>query len=258
MIYFVGAGPGDPELLTLRGQQLLQNCECCIYAGSLVNQAVLDHLPSDAERHDSAEMDLEKIIEICRTRHADGADVVRLHSGDPSIYGAIGEQIRELNRWDIPCEVIPGVSSFQAAAAALPTELTAPEVSQTIILTRTSGRTPMPAPQRLEKLAASRATLCIFLSIHKVDEVTDTLIPYYGEDCPAAVVYHASWPDQQVLRDTLSDIAERVEKADITRSALILVGEALSEPEASSRLYDGTFTHGFREGEDPCDGGNSH
>ncbi len=250
MIYFVGAGPGDPELLTLRGKQLLQNCQCCIYAGSLVNQQVLDHLPTDAERHDSAEMDLEDIIEVCRIRHADGAEVVRLHSGDPSIYGAIGEQIRELNKRDIPCEVVPGVSSFQAAAAALPSELTAPEISQTIILTRTSGRTPMPEPQRLEKLAASRATLCIFLSIHKVDEVTTTLIPHYGETCPAAVVYHASWPDQQVLRGTLKDIATKAQEADITRSALILVGEALTEPEASSKLYDATFTHGFREGED--------
>lgn len=250
MIYFVGAGPGDPELLTVRGQRILQNCQCCIYAGSLVNQQVLDHLPHDAERHDSSEMDLEEIIEVCRTRDAGGADVVRLHSGDPSIYGAIGEQIRELNKLDIPCEVVPGVSSFQAAAAALPAELTAPEISQTIILTRTSGRTPMPEPQRLEKLAARRATLCIFLSIHKINEVMETLMPHYGENCPAAVVYRASWPDQQVIRGTLENIAGKAQEAEITRSALILVGEALSEPEASSKLYDPNFSHGFREGED--------
>lgn len=250
MIYFVGAGPGDPELLTLRGRELLRNCGCCIFAGSLVNERLLDHLPGEAERHDSAEMDLEEIIQLCRRHHEDGTDVVRLHSGDPSIYGAIGEQMRELSRLDIPHTVVPGVSSFQAAAAALPAELTAPEISQTVILTRTSGRTPMPEPQRLEKLAGTRATLCIFLSIHKAEEVTQTLMPYYGENCPAAVIYHASWPDQQVLRGTLSDIAGKAQEADITRSALILVGEALTEPDASSKLYDGTFSHGFREGKD--------
>lgn len=252
-VHFVGAGPGDPELLTLRGQKLLQRCDCCIFAGSLVNKNILTHLPETAERHDSAELDLEEIIEICRDQQQNNGDVVRLHSGDPSIYGAIGEQIRELNRLDIPCEVVPGVSSFQAAAAALPTELTAPEVSQTIILTRTSGRTPMPEPQRLDKLANSQATLCIFLSIHKVKEVTDTLEPHYGADCPAAVIYHASWPDQKVLRGTISDIARKAVEANIKRSALILVGEALTEPEASSKLYDGTFSHGFRKGQTSSD-----
>lgn len=248
-VYFVGAGPGDPELLTVRAQRLLQECTCCVYAGSLVNAEILELLPDDAERHDSAEMDLEEIIEVCRGRHRAGADVVRLHSGDPAIYGAIGEQMRELDRLNMPYEVVPGVSSFQAAAAALPAELTAPEVSQTVILTRTSGRTPMPASQRLEKLAARRATLCIFLSVQKTQEVTDTLIPHYGEDCPAAVVYHASWPDQKVLRGTLSSIAGQAEEAGISRSALIIVGHALAGPEASSKLYDSAFSHGFREGD---------
>ncbi len=249
-VYFVGAGPGDAELLTVRARRLLEECGCCIYAGSLVSPEVLRLLPEEAQRHDSAELDLDEIIAICREAHEGGAEVVRLHSGDPSIYGAIGEQMRELRRLGIPFEVVPGVSSFQAAAAALQTELTAPEVSQTIILTRTRGRTPMPEHQRLEKLAASRATLCIFLSAQKVGEVAETLAPHYGVDCPAAVVYHASWPDQQVLRGTLGTIAGQAREAGISRSALIMVGPALAEPEASSKLYDSAFSHGFRHGEE--------
>ncbi|MFW6279827.1 MAG: precorrin-4 C(11)-methyltransferase [Planctomycetota bacterium] len=248
-VYFIGAGPGDPELLTVRGQKLLRECGCCIYAGSLVNPELLELLPEDAERHNSAEMDLEQIIELCLQRDREGLNVARLHSGDPSIYGAIGEQIRELRRLEVACDVVPGVSSFQAAAAALRSELTAPEISQTVILTRTGGRTPMPEPQRLEKLAESQATLCIFLSIQKIDEVVDTLIPHYGEDCPAAVVYRVSWPDEMVLRGKLADIGTMAVEAGIKKSALIIVGQALAGPEASSRLYDRHFSHGFREGE---------
>lgn len=246
-VFFVGAGPGDPDLLTVKAKRLLETCSVCIYAGSLVSPEVVALIPADAEKHDSAGLSLDQLIAICKDAHTRDVDVVRLHSGDPSIYGAIGEQMSRLDAVGIDYEVVPGVSSFQAAAAALRTELTAPEVAQTIILTRTSGRTPLPEEQKLDKLAQTRATLCIFLSIHKIQKVADTLAIYYGTDCPAAVVYHASWPDQMVFRGTLSDIAGQVEAAEITSTAMIVVGQALSRANAASKLYDSAFSHGFRE-----------
>jgi precorrin-4/cobalt-precorrin-4 C11-methyltransferase len=246
-VYFIGAGPGDPELLTLKAQRLLRTCPICIYAGSLINPALLDHLPADAERHDSAPLSLEEIRALFLTAKERNRDVARLHSGDPSIYGAIREQMNELDRLGIAYEVVPGVSSFQAAAAALGTELTAPEISQTIILTRTAGRTPMPEDQDLQKLAASRATLCIFLSAHKVSEVAASLAGPYGGDCPAAVVYHASWPDQRILRGTLADIGAQAEAAGISKTAMIVVGQALGRDIPASKLYDAAFGHDFRE-----------
>ncbi|MEJ2201602.1 MAG: precorrin-4 C(11)-methyltransferase [Desulfuromonadaceae bacterium] len=245
-VYFIGAGPGDPELVTLKAQRLLGTCPICIYAGSLINPELLDFLPAKAERYDSARMSLDEITLLFESAAQRNLDVARLHSGDPSIYGAIREQMDELDRLGIAYEVVPGVSSFQAAAAALCTELTAPEISQTIILTRTAGRTPMPEEQDLLKLAASNATLCIFLSAHKIAEVAATLSGAYGTDCPAAVVYHASWPDQMILRGTLAAIGEQAEKAGISKTAMIVVGRALSRNLPVSKLYDPGFDHEFR------------
>jgi precorrin-4/cobalt-precorrin-4 C11-methyltransferase len=246
-VIFVGAGPGDPDLLTVKAQRLLQNCKFCIYAGSLVSPEVIGLIPSDAKKHDSASLSLEQIIDLCKDARRRNTDVIRLHTGDPSIYGAIAEQIRRLQAEGIEYEVVPGVSSFQAAAAALRIELTAPEVAQTIILTRTSGKTPLPDEQSLDQLARTHATLCIFLSVHKLREVAHTLESYYGADCPAAVVHRASWPDQQVFLGTLADIAQQIEAADIRLTAMILVGRALAQGNAESKLYDSTFSHGFRE-----------
>lgn len=245
-VIFVGAGPGDPELLTVRAALLLQTCQCCVYAGSLISPDVLALLPSTATRYDSAAMTLDEIVEVYRQAQAQDIDVVRLHSGDPSIYGAIREQMRRLDALGIPYQVVPGVSAFQAAAAALRTELTAPEISQTVILTRVGGRTPVPPTQELRRLAEARATLCLYLSVQKIDEVAQTLAAAYGSECPAAAVYHASWPDQKVIHATLGTIAARVAAEGIDRTALIVVGEALGHSGPASRLYDSGFAHGYR------------
>jgi len=250
-VYFVGAGPGDPELLTVKAQRLLKETRICVYAGSLINPDLLSLLPEECEKHDSATLTLEEITAVFHDARDREIDVVRLHSGDPSIYGAIREQMNELDRLGIDYEVVPGVSSFQAAAAVLRTELTAPEASQTIILTRTSGRTPVPAEQELASLARTGATLCIFLSAHKIGEVANILAEHYGADCPAALVYRASWPDQQVIQGTLADIADRVAGTGIKKTALILVGRALSRDVAASRLYDAAFSHEFRSAKKP-------
>ena len=248
-VYFVGAGPGAPDLLTLRAERLLRQARCCIYAGSLVSPQLIVLLPPDSERHDSAGMTLEEIVEVCRQARERGCDVVRLHSGEPAIYGAIGEQMDALDRLGIEYEVVPGISSFQAAAAALRVELTAPEIAQTIILTRTAGRTPMPPAEELSRLAQSRATMCIFLSTERIAETAATLAESYGPECPAAVVYHASWPDEQVVRGTLADVAGRVAAAGIARTAIFLVGDALARPlPRASKLYDKSFGHGHRQG----------
>lgn len=247
-VYFVGAGPGDPELLTVRADRLLRNCGICIYAGSLVSPAVVAVIPEEAERHNSAEMNLDEILTVCRSARDRQIDVIRLHSGDPSIYGAIREQMNGLDALGIAYEVVPGVSAFQASAAALKVELTAPEIAQTIILTRTSGRTPLPEEQDLDNLARSHATLCIYLSGHKVGEVTTGLIPHYGPDCPAAVVYHASWPDEKIVAGTLGDIAGQVEEQEIGPTSLIIVGKALARDIPASKLYDAAFSHQHRKG----------
>jgi precorrin-4/cobalt-precorrin-4 C11-methyltransferase len=247
-VYFVGAGPGDPDLLTVKALRLLKKCGICVYAGSLINPALLQFLPAECERHDSAMMNLEEITDVFRKAAQVNIDVVRLHSGDPSIYGAIGEQMRALDQMAIDYEVIPGVSSFQAAAAQLRTELTAPEIAQTVILTRTAGRTPIPPKQELAKLAESQATLCIFLSTPKLRDIASDLIPYYGEDCPVGLVYHASWPDQIIVRGTLGDIAEKVAGTGVMKTAMIIVGHALGRDIPPSKLYQKGFTHGFREG----------
>lgn len=247
-VYFVGAGPGDPELVTVKAHRLLKDSRICIYAGSLVSPQVLDLLPEDSEKHDSASLDLEQITALFADAKTRDIDVVRLHTGDPSIYGAVGEQMNELDKLGIAYEIVPGVSSFQAAAAALKTELTAPEIAQTIILTRTSGRTPMPSEQDLDVLARTHATLCIFLSAHGLKDVARTLAAHYGKDCPAAVVYRASWPDERIVRGTLADIAEKVDEAGIRKTAMILVGRALTGNVTVSKLYDPAFSHEYRVG----------
>jgi precorrin-4/cobalt-precorrin-4 C11-methyltransferase len=246
-VIFVGAGPGDPELLTVKAARLLQSCRCCIYAGSLVSPQVLALLPHEAEKWDSATLTLEQTTDLYRQARDRQIDVARLHSGDPSIYGAIREQMQELDKLGIEYEVVPGVSSFQAAAAALKTELTAPEISQTIVLTRTAGRTPLPSSQELDQLARTQATLCLFLSVHKICEVVRLLAGHYGSDCPIAVVYRASWPDQKVICGTLADIAAKMTAEEINRTAMIVVGRALERcPGPVSRLYSHDFSHGYR------------
>ncbi len=247
-VHFIGAGPGDPDLLTIRGRDLIARCPVCLYAGSLVPAAVVAHAPADARVIDTAPLTLDEILALIAAAHAEGKDVARVHSGDPSLYGAIAEQIRRLRELDIPFDITPGVPAFAAAAAALGTELTVPEVAQTVILTRTAMKSsPMPAGEELENLARTGATLAIHLSIRNLREVRRTLEPHYGTDCPVAVVYRVGWPDQTILRGTLADIAGKVREAKITRTALILIGPALdAHGFRDSALYDGAHAHILR------------
>lgn len=247
-VIFVGAGPGDPDLLTRKAERLLRECTVCIYAGSLISPAILELISPAAEKHDSAGLTLPEVLDLIKGARARDLDVVRLHTGDPSIYSAIAEQIRALEQNGIDYEVIPGVSAFQAAAAALGWQLTIPEVTQSIVLTRTPGRTPMPQSESLQSFAATGATLCLFLSVHALEEHTKTLAEHYGEDCPAAVIYHASWPDQIVIQGTLSDIAGKVIQAGITKTAMFIVRSEAGE--AQSRLYAPDFEHGYRKKQD--------
>lgn len=248
-VYFVGAGAGSPDYLTMKARRLLAEAKICIYAGSLVNPDLLSILPAGAERHDSAALDLDAIVALFEAAARRGIDVIRLHSGEPSIYGAIGEQMDALDRLGIDYEVVPGISAFQAAAAALRVELTAAEVAQTIILTRAPGRTPMPPTEDLDQLAQAQATMCVYLSTEKLAEIAPVLAEHYGHDCPAAVVFHASWPDEKIVRATLADIASRAAEEGIRRTAILLVGRAIQRPVAKlSKLYDRSFTHGYRQG----------
>ncbi len=247
-VIFVGAGPGDPELLTLKAQRILTKAQCCIYAGSLISPVILEALPTSCHTYDSAEMSLDDILEVVSACQQTNTDVIRLHTGEPTIFGAIAEQMRALDKLGIEYSVIPGISSFQAAAAAINAELTAPNIAQTIILSRIAGRTPVPDEQNLEQLAATRSTLCLFLSIQQIAKISQQLIPYYGNNCPIAVVYHASWQDQQVIIGTLFNITEKVKQAKITRTAIILVGQALDKQGDDSKLYDAYFSHGYRKG----------
>ncbi|MBO6561332.1 MAG: precorrin-4 C(11)-methyltransferase [Nisaea sp.] len=247
-VYFIGAGPGDPDLLTIKGRDLIARCPACLYAGSLVPEAVVAHAPAGAKVIDTAPMTLDEIMAEIEAAHGRGEDIARVHSGDPSLYGAIAEQIRRLRAVGIPFEIIPGVPAYTAAAAALQTELTLPEISQTIILTRTTMQSSaMPEGEELEELGRSKATLAIHLSIRNLRYIERALTPHYGADCPVAVIYRASWPDQQVIRGTLSDIRGKVRDAKITRTALILVGRVLSEEDfRDSALYDAAHTHVLR------------
>ena len=247
-IYFIGAGPGAADLITLRGKRLIETSPVCLYAGSLVPKEIVSMAADEAKVLDTASMTLDQIIGEFRSAHGSGLDVARVHSGDPSIYGAIGEQMRRLDRFEIPYEVVPGVPAFAAAAAALKTELTIPDVSQSVILTRTAMKSSaMPAGEELENLSKTGATLAIHLSIRNIKAVVADLTPAYGEDCPVAVVYRVTWPDERVLRSTLLEIAGEVRAAKLTRTALILVGRALDPLTGSeSRLYSAEHVHLFR------------
>ncbi len=249
-VYFIGAGPGDPDLLTIRGRRLIECCTVCLYAGSLVPREIIAGAPPGATVINTAEMHLDQIISRMAQAHAAGQDVARVHSGDPSLYGAIAEQIRRLDELEIPFEIVPGVSSFTAAAAALRLELTPAGANQTVILTRAEGRTGLPANESLAELARHRVGLVLFLSAAQVPAVVDALLPHYGADAPVAVAYRVSWPDQVLLRCTLATLAQEMKSAKITLTALILIGPMLEPDRAkNSRLYDREYTHKFRLGE---------
>ncbi|MBK1637081.1 precorrin-4 C(11)-methyltransferase [Rhodovulum adriaticum] len=246
-VHFIGAGPGAPDLLTLRGRDLIATCPVCLYAGSLVPEAILDHCPPGARIVNTAPLDLDAIVAECRAAHDAGHDVARLHSGDLSVWSAMGEQLRRLRAEGIPVSVTPGVPSFAAAAAALGTELTLPGLAQSVVLTRTPGRaSSMPEGESLANFAATGATLAIHLSIHNLGTVVADLTPHYGADCPVAIVYRASWPEQQILRGTLATIQNAMPD-DIERTALILVGPALGgEGFDESCLYAPDYDRRFR------------
>ena len=246
-VHFIGAGPGAPDLLTLRGRDIIAACPVCLYAGSLVPEAILAHCPEGARLVNTAPLDLDAILAEIRSAHALGQDVARLHSGDLSVWSAMGEQMRRLRAEGIPVSVTPGVPSFAAAAAALGTELTLPGLAQSVVLTRTPGRaSAMPEGETLANFAVTGATLAIHLSITNIARVVADLLPAYGADCPVAVVHRASWPDQSILRGTLSDIESRL-GTGITRTALILVGPALSgEGFDESCLYAPDYDRRYR------------
>ncbi len=248
MVSFIGAGPGDPELLTIKGKKLIDSADIIIYAGSLVNPQVLADVKKDAAVYNSAGMTLEEVLAVMKEGEEKGLKVVRVHTGDPAIFGAHREQMDALERMGIEYEVIPGVSSFLAAAAALKKEYTLPGVSQTVILTRMEGRTPVPPKEKLIDLARHHATMIIFLSAGRMEELTAILRQEYREDTPAAVVYKATWEDQKIVRGTLLTIADKVREAGITKTALTVVGDFLGDDYELSRLYDKTFTHEFRKG----------
>ncbi|AZO79424.1 MULTISPECIES: precorrin-4 C(11)-methyltransferase [unclassified Bosea (in: a-proteobacteria)] len=247
-VHFIGAGPGAVDLITLRGRDLIGACPVCLYAGSLIPKAMLGWCPPGARIVDTAPLDLDAIIAEIEAAHAAGKDVARLHSGDISIWSATGEQMRRLDQLGIPYEITPGVPAFAAAAAALKRELTLPGVAQSLVLTRTSGRaSAMPETEKLATFAASGATLAIHLSIHVIEQVVVELTPFYGADCPVAIVFRASWPEERILRGRLADIAGQVRAAELERTALILVGPALAaEDFSASALYSTGYDRRFR------------
>ncbi len=247
-VHFIGAGPGAADLITVRGRDLIARAPICLYAGSLVPKALLDHCPAGAHIVDTAPLSLDEIVAECQRATDAGQDVARLHSGDLSIWSALGEQLRRLDAAGIPYTITPGVPAFAAAAAALGQELTLPELAQTVVLTRTSGRaSAMPAGEKLEAYAATGATLAIHLSIHAIDKIVAALVPHYGVDCPVAVVYRASWPDQRVIRATLDTISAEIAESPIERTALILVGKVLGAAKfRDSALYDAGYQRRFR------------
>lgn len=248
-VHFIGAGPGAPDLLTLRGRDLIAASPVCLYAGSLIPQELLRHCPEGARIINTAPLSLDDIIAEIANAHAQGLDVARLHSGDLSVWSAMGEQLRRLRALDIPYDITPGVPSFAAGAAALGAELTLPGVAQSVVLTRTPGRaSPMPGGETLAAFAATGATLAIHLSIHRLGKVAAELAAHYGTDCPVAVVWRASWPDQRIVRGTLATIAADVGET-MERTALILVGRALAaEDFDDSRLYAPDYDRRFRAG----------
>ncbi len=250
-VYFIGAGPGDPELITVKGKRLLQEADVVVYAGSLVNEKVLQYAKKDAAIYNSASMTLQEIMPIMVNGAKAGKKIVRLHTGDPTLYSALREQADILDEEGISYEVVSGVSSAFASAAALKDELTMPALTQTVIFTRLVGHTPAPEKERLSELARHNATMCIFLSVGMIDKVVEELSHGYPDDTPVAVVYRATWEDEKIVRGTLKDIAQKVKEAGIQRQAMIIVGETLGQGSRvrskKSKLYDRDFEHGYRK-----------
>ncbi len=250
VVYFIGAGPGDPDLITVKGRKILSEADVIIYAGSLVSNEHFKYCKENSEIHNSASMTLNEVIDVIKKAHVSNKKIVRLHTGDPAIYGAIKEQMDELQKFDIPYAVIPGVSSFTAAAASIKKEFTLPNVSQTIILTRVEGRTPVPEKENLEKLASIGASMALFLSVSMIDKVVEKLRKGYGRNVPIAVIQRATWGDEKYIIGTLDDIAQKVKKENITKTAQILVGDFIDCEYDKSLLYDEGFSHMFRKGKD--------
>lgn len=246
-VYFIGAGPGDPDLITVKGKKIVEKADIIIYAGSLVNPEIIGCKKEDCKVYNSAGMTLEEVIEVILGGIKDNKLVARVHTGDPSIYGAIREQMDILENHDVKYEVIPGVSSFVASAAALKKEFTLPDVSQTVICTRLEGRTPVPEDESLESLASHKASMAIFLSVHMIDNVVERLRKHYDADTPVAIVQKATWEDQKIVMGTLDNISEKVKESGINKTAQILVGRFLGDQYSLSKLYDKTFSHEFRE-----------
>ncbi|WP_346897221.1 precorrin-4 C(11)-methyltransferase [Clostridium sp. UBA7503] len=249
MVYFIGAGPGDAELITVKGRDTLAKADVVIYAGSLVSKEHMNYCKAGCEIHNSASMTLEEVIEVMEKAEKENKMVVRLHTGDPAIYGAIKEQMDELDKLNIQYKVIPGVSSFTAAASVIKKEFTLPSVTQTVILTRVEGRTPVPETEDLERLASIGASMAIFLSISMIEKVVAKLRKGYGRNVNIAVVERATWEDERAIIGTLDDISEKVKEAGITKCAQILVGDFINCDYDKSLLYDKSFTHMFREGQ---------
>jgi precorrin-4/cobalt-precorrin-4 C11-methyltransferase len=247
-VYFIGAGPGAPDLITVRGLRLIERCPVCLYAGSLVPEEIVKAAPDGARVMDTAPMHLDEIIAEIEAANGRGEDVARVHSGDPSIYGAVAEQMRRLDALGIDYEIVPGVPAFAAAAAKLKTELTLPEIAQTVIVTRTGMKaSAMPKGEQLEILGRSGATLAIHLSIRNLVYIREALEPYYGSDCPVVIAYRATWPDELYIRTTLSGMKDAVREAKITRTALVMVGKVFGEVEfRDSALYDAAYAHVLR------------
>jgi len=246
-VYFVGAGPGDPELITVKGKKSLETADIIIYAGSLVNPELLTYAQTETEIYNSASMTLDEVLDVMKKGCKDDKKIVRLHTGDPSIYGAIREQMDALEKENIAFEVIPGVSSFVASAASIKKEFTLPSVSQTVILTRVEGRTKVPKLEQLDKLAAHKTSMAIFLSVQMIDKVVNQLLSHYPAETKIAVIQKASWPDEKIVMGTLITIADEVKKANITKTAQILVGDFLGDQYELSKLYDKTFSHEYRK-----------
>lgn len=247
MVYIVGAGSGDVELITVKGLKRVKEADIIIYAGSLVNPEILKEAKENCQIYNSAYMNLEEVIDVIKKGHSEGKNIVRLHTGDPSIYGAIREQMDILRENNIPFENIPGVSSFCGAAAALQAEYTLPAVSQTVILTRMEGRTAVPEKESIESLSKHNATMIIFLSVGMIDELVKRLMEGYSENTPAAVVYKATWKDEKIVRGILSDIALKTKEAGINKTALVIVGNCLGDDYELSKLYDKNFKTEFRK-----------
>jgi precorrin-4/cobalt-precorrin-4 C11-methyltransferase len=253
-IYFVGAGPGDPDLITVKGWRLIREADRIVYTGSLVPEALIEDRKTGCRVYSSASLSLSETHELLREGYFLGELVVRLHTGDPSLYGAIQEQMHLLDQEGIPYSVVPGVSAVFAAAAVLKQELTLPEVSQTLILTRLAGRTPVPEAEQLHLLARHRATLVVYLSVKQIERVVHEVIPFYGSEAPVIVAYRVGWPEQSFIEGTLSDIASKVKSHDIKSQAIILIGEVFGSRRRNdlkrSKLYDESFEHGFRKAKD--------